>query len=435
MLVYGEKQLAAHLATPDPHPQLAQRSYVDEQAGSVLVYGEKQLAAHVGAVDPHPQYSMKTVATLPKFDMSANLASAAFVQQAQGNMVGYVGIYKNRTLTVDDIGCAMYFVSPGMAITMPSPESLGIPNNSGKCVKFFGLNVGGTIVAGPGIAIGFDVGNVQTITLKQGQFINLMATGPGIWQVIDSTAELWRNADLASFFKNESVSQNKFNSTNKIATTAFVQQAQGNLAGLAGITASRALLADDIGKAFYFINSNIQVTLPRPDSIISGDVVGRSVKFFGFATFAGTLTPDNGAYLSYEMGSVASLTVKPGQSLSLIAVNDTTWQVIGSTAEMQRNADFQSSLANTGHQTLPGGFILQWIAAANAGGNGNAVDTPYDIAFPNAVVSVSAIHIGSDTSVNITVDGVNPNKLAAVRLRSNYISGASVVAYVLAIGY
>ena len=235
---------------------------------------------------------MKEVPALKKFDASKKLASAEFVQQAQGSMVKYVGVNASRTLTADDMGAALYFTAPGLTLTIPRPDSLGIPANSGKYFKLFGLNQStGTIASGAGVVIGYDVDDVKKIVVKQGQFITLMATAGQVWQVIDSTTELWRNAD------------------------------------------------------------------------------------------------------------------------------------------------FTPHLASTGSQPLPGGFILQWIAAANAGGSGTAADTPYDMAFPNAVVAVSAIHIGSDTSVNITVDGSAPNKLAGVRLRSNYTNGASVMAYVLAIGY
>ena len=195
---HGEQQLAGHLATPDPHPQLAQRTYVDQQDNNVVAHGEQRLAQHQGDADPHPQYSMKQVATRPKFDATNNVVNADFVQQAQGNMVRYSHVLESRTLTAEDMGCALYFPYGGRTLTIPAPESLGIPHNSGKCVKFFGLANTGTLIAAPGVNIGFDVGMVQSITIKLGQYLTLMETGPNVWQVIDATAELWRNADFAS---------------------------------------------------------------------------------------------------------------------------------------------------------------------------------------------------------------------------------------------
>ncbi len=206
---YSDEQLAKHQAAVDPHPLLAHRTYVDQQVRDVVAYvdrqdnnvvahGDQQLAKHSAAADPHPQYSMKEVATPPKFDASSKLVNADFVQRAQGNIVRYADVIESRTLTAEDMGCAVYFAYSGRTITIPPPESLGIPNNSGKCVRFFGLVNSGTILAAPGVNIGFGVGSVPSITIKPGQFLTLMATGPDVWQVIESTAELWRNADFAS---------------------------------------------------------------------------------------------------------------------------------------------------------------------------------------------------------------------------------------------
>ncbi|WP_426074176.1 phage tail protein [Janthinobacterium sp. DSP2-3-3] len=194
----AEQRLAGHMAAADAHPLLAKVAYVDQQDTSARTYGDQQLAKHAAAANPHPQYSMKEVATPPKFDASGKLVNADFVQRAQGNMVRYADVIESRTLTADDIGCAVYFPYAGRTITIPDPVSLGIPNNSGKCVRFFGLFQSGTLLAAPGVNIGFDVGSVPSITIKPGQFLTLMATGPGVWQVIESTAELWRNADFAS---------------------------------------------------------------------------------------------------------------------------------------------------------------------------------------------------------------------------------------------
>ncbi len=208
---YGDQQLAKHQGAADPHPLLAKvayvdqqdasaRTYVDQQVSGARTYGAQQLADHLAAANPHPQYSMKTVPTLPKFDASLQLANAAFVQQAQGNLVGYVGVGDSRTLTAYDMGSALYFERKGSTITIPTPASLGLPGNSGKCVKFFGLFNAGTLIAAPGVNIGFDVGSIPSISIKQGQFLTLMATGNNVWQVIDSTAEMARNVDFNARF-------------------------------------------------------------------------------------------------------------------------------------------------------------------------------------------------------------------------------------------
>ncbi|MDO8048477.1 phage tail protein [Janthinobacterium sp. SUN211] len=196
---YGDQQLGKHLSADDPHPQLAQRSHVDQQDSSIVAYGEQQLAKHAAAADPHPQYSMKEVATLPKFDASKKLANAEFVQQSQGNIIGHDAVGMDRSLTPDDIGKALYFSAPNVIFTLPKPRDLGLSTNSGKCIHFFGFG-GNTakIVPGAGANISFIVGGVPFIELKTGQYLTLTAASDVVWQVIDSTAELWRNADFAA---------------------------------------------------------------------------------------------------------------------------------------------------------------------------------------------------------------------------------------------
>ncbi|MDN2671431.1 phage tail protein [Janthinobacterium sp. SUN026] len=196
---YGDQQLAKHQGAADPHPLLAKVAYVDQQDNSARAYGDQQLAKHAAAADPHPQYSMKEVATLPKFDASKKLANAEFVQQSQGNIIGHDAVGMDRSLTPDDIGKALYFSAPNVIFTLPKPRDLGLSTNSGKCIHFFGFG-GNTakIVPGAGANISFIVGGVPFIELKTGQYLTLTAASDVVWQVIDSTAELWRNADFAA---------------------------------------------------------------------------------------------------------------------------------------------------------------------------------------------------------------------------------------------
>lgn len=332
----------------DPSIILATRKYVDDQDIVVRAYSDEQLAEHLAALDPHPQYSMKEVAPLPKFSASRKLVSAEFVQQAQGSMVKYVAVSASRTLMADDMGAALYFTVGGLTLTIPSPDSLGIPFNSGKYFKLFGLNQAtGTISSGMNVVIGYDVGDVKNIVIKQGQFITLMATSGQVWQVIDSTAEMRRNVDFADYFNNLAPTQAKFTANNKIATTDFVQQQLGSVAGFGGITASRMTTADDIGKVLWFQNVGFALTLARPvDLIRNGPVLGRCIKLFAFGGISGTIVPASGVTLAFDTTPVATITIKTGQALTLLAVGDATWQVIDSTAEMWRNADFANYFNN-----------------------------------------------------------------------------------------
>jgi hypothetical protein len=196
---YADAQLDKHLAADDPHPLLAKRSHMDQQDKAIIAYADAELAKHAAAPDPHPQYSMKEVATLPRFDASLKVVNAAFVQQAQGNIISHDAVGYSRNLAADDIGKALYFSAPNLIFTLPKPSDLGLQTNSGKCIHFFGFG-GNTakIVPGAGANISFTVGGVPFIEFKTGQYLTLTAASDITWQVIDSTAELWRNADFAS---------------------------------------------------------------------------------------------------------------------------------------------------------------------------------------------------------------------------------------------
>lgn len=331
----------------DPAIVLATRKYVDDRDIVVRGYSDAQMAAHLAAADPHPQYSMRTVSTLPKFDASTKLANAAFVQQAQGNMVRCIEVSETRTLTADDIGCALYFTATGRFINIPEPQQIGIPGNSGKCVKFFGLNYSGTIVPALAVSIGFDVANVPSVTIKPGQSITLMATGSSRWQVIESTADMSRNPDFADYFNNLAPTQAKLSANKKIATTEFVQQEMGNIVGSGALSASRSLMVSDLGKGFYFSGDNVVFTLPKPSDLGIATNSGRCVHFFGFGGKTGRLAPAAGVSLNYDVAGVASIEVKAGQYVTLVATGDAIWQVIDSTAEMWRNPDFANYFNNT----------------------------------------------------------------------------------------
>jgi hypothetical protein len=195
---YGDQQLAKHQAAADPHPLLAKVAYVDQQDASARTYGDQQLAKHLAAADPHPQYSMKEVATLPKFDASSKLANTDFVQRARGGMVGFARVDADRALTADDAGSVLLLGIAATTLTIPTPQALNIPHTAGACVHLHCTGpYNAQLVAGVGTSL-VAPDATASIILKKGQSLTLMATTNQIWRVIDSTAELWRNADFAS---------------------------------------------------------------------------------------------------------------------------------------------------------------------------------------------------------------------------------------------
>lgn len=135
--------------------------------------------------------------TAPRFNKTKAAATTDFVGDALGSIRKYVPLNANRTITADDIGSAVVALSAGLTATLPTPVSLGIPANSGKCVMFFGLANPLTLIPGAGATVNYDSSSaVASMIVKSGQFVTLMAASDTLWNVISSTAEMKRNEDF-----------------------------------------------------------------------------------------------------------------------------------------------------------------------------------------------------------------------------------------------
>ncbi|MCA1862912.1 phage tail protein [Janthinobacterium sp. HSC-3S05] len=113
----------------DPSVILATRKYIDDQVITVRAYSDEQLDLHLAALDPHPQYSMKTVATLPKFDTSKKLANAEFVHANGVKHCASFGFSTGATLTADHVGGFVYTFGTG-GFTLNLPAIAGLPTGA-----------------------------------------------------------------------------------------------------------------------------------------------------------------------------------------------------------------------------------------------------------------------------------------------------------------
>jgi len=113
-------------------------------------------------------------------------------------MVGFARVDADRALTADDAGSVLLLGIAATTLTIPTPQALNIPHTAGACVHLHCTGpYNAQLVAGVGTSL-VAPDATASIILKKGQSLTLMATTNQIWRVIDSTAELWRNADFAS---------------------------------------------------------------------------------------------------------------------------------------------------------------------------------------------------------------------------------------------
>ncbi|RIQ63487.1 phage tail protein [Bordetella avium] len=116
-----------------------------------------------------------TAPTPAQFDNDTSLATTAFVQ-ANGLRYGFSSVVANRNLALADIGNICWF-SGGYTVTMPTPQSLGIP--VGATVTFYNTAaVNAVVTAGAGAS--FDC-LASPVTVKQGEFVTFVATSTTQW--------------------------------------------------------------------------------------------------------------------------------------------------------------------------------------------------------------------------------------------------------------
>lgn len=189
----------------------------------------------------------------------------------------------------------------------------------------------------------------------------------------------------------------EFDYDTSLATTQFVRDALGCYSGRVNVTAGRSIAVSDIGMLMTFsMSANITMTFPQPTSVDANIYTGAAITLHNTTNYNVTIVPGSGATLNNPAGFVSSAVIKPAQSVTMVVVNSTTWNMINSTAELGVTADFASSKAESGYQKLPGGLIIQFGLVGLAGTQGTIT---YPVAFPNAVISaVCTILQGTSTA-------------------------------------
>lgn len=277
-----------------------------------------------------------TAPTQPQTDNSTKVASTAFVKGASGNLVKYVG-FTTRTLTPTDIGSALYATAAGQVVTVPDPSTVGAGGNSGRCVWFFGLNNSFVVAAGPSVVIGYDA-PATAINVKKGQFLTLMAVGDNNWQVINSTADMFRNADFVNYFNEVATTQNRFNNSTKIATTEYVNQVGLSASVAIPIMAGTYVMdATWSGSSVYNFGSGTSVvTLPSPSSVKNGS----RIEFISVTAPISIATPyGSNVYMGSGQVSVPIVLLQ-GDTLILESNGQDTWIGASGSSQLRYSKDF-----------------------------------------------------------------------------------------------
>ncbi|MGX9714548.1 phage tail protein [Janthinobacterium lividum] len=377
---YSDAQLAKHLAAADPHPLLAKVTYVDQQDTSARTYGDQQLAKHQAAADPHPLLAKVTY--VDQQDTSARTYGDQQLAKHQAAADPHPLLAKVTYVDQQDASARTYSdqqLAKHQAAADPHPL-------------------------------------LAKVTYVDQQ--DTSARTYGDQQLAKHAAA----ADPHSqYSKKEVVTPPKFDASTKLANTDFVQRARGGMVGYVRVDADRALTAEDAGSVLLIGFAATTLTIPTPQALEIPYTAGACVHLHCTGPYNAQLVAGVGASLTAP-DATASITLKKGQSLTLMATTNQTWRVIASTAELWRNADFASRLLPDGDLKLPGDFIMQW-GSVTAGPAGTRV--PFKFAFPKQCLRVfltvsNGNYPGYVSSDSPTITGFNA--YAAADASANFLA-------------
>ncbi|MGF6641781.1 beta strand repeat-containing protein [Paraburkholderia sp. MM6662-R1] len=356
------------------------------------------------------QWSQSLGVTPAVADNSSKLATTAFVQRALGAFAGYVAYNANTTLTNALANFAIQ--SFGGTITYTLPVGSTMP--SGSTLTFYNNGVGPLSITTQGSDFIYDGANVQPVVLQIGDNLELMSRGGTEWDIVGGTAAL-------QYVTGPRVaSPAQFDSSTKIATTAFVQQAQGNFSAYNLITNTATINGSQTGGFFNLGGTTAyNVTLPAPTQS------NLRLTFYNSGSSAVTLSTPSGLIFN-ALSNVSTLSVPIGGSIELVSTGG-NWIAISGTGG--------ASLATNGYQKLPSGLIIQWGQVPS---NSSGVATlTLPIAFPNAYLIGVANYLQNAAglqSVTATISTNSSNTQAIATASLNNVAVSSATVFFIVIG-
>ncbi|MCE1186341.1 MAG: hypothetical protein LWW92_12130 [Rhodocyclales bacterium] len=226
----------------------------------------------------------------------------------------------------------------------------------------------------------------------------------------------------------------QFDNSTKLASTAFVQRALGNIQGLIVISSTPYNMnVAQLGSAVYFAGGSSVFNLPNMAGLPVGSMVYLS------ANVATTVNGYAGQPIDNRSnGGAASIVMAPQDDLFL-AWTGGTWLAVGGSFVLRAGSGisgalFGSSKSTQGYQRLPSGLLLQWGTGVTAADGSIVVIFP--IAFPNACVGIQGTHSGTGPAGMIEVFGTRTTTGVTVKTFNHLaqVSSGWLVSW-FAIGY
>lgn len=245
----------------------------------------------------------------------------------------------------------------------------------------------------PGLIVAVEQGSTLADTIWQ-----LITDGP---IVLGTTALVFQNVTQGFATINSPVLVNpaantppQFDNSPALATTEFVDRALGSYRGGTGISVSRTLTGDDIGKRLE-LAAGVTVTMPATASVPDGAAVLISA---GPVSATSRVSVAPGDQLAMNNLSVTvPYTLSPGGDF--IAIREANvWRCHFGSEPLRTSPLFAASLAVAGYEKTPSGLVRQW-GTFNAPPGATTFNFP--IAFPEICLSiVASFGIPASTAAN-----------------------------------
>ncbi|WP_177316651.1 gp53-like domain-containing protein [Burkholderia ubonensis] len=182
----------------------------------------------------------------------------------------------------------------------------------------------------------------------------------------------------------------QFDSSTKLATMAAVQRALGGASSMKLVGAAVAMDVTYAGADVVLYGNSGAFTQTLPPVGTYPDGVG--MRFYNASAYPVTIQAAGNNKFSAQGGTVTSIVVGAGDSLSISAYGPNNWELMGGSAPLPWSSLFGSSVAATGYQKLPSGLIIQWGLGATSGQTGTVT---FPIAFPNTASVMSILRTSS----------------------------------------
>lgn len=346
-----------------------------------------------------------TAPTPAQFDGSKSIATAEFVKRSGVEFSGFTTNAANLALTAAHVG-GLHSFSGAAQLQATLPATAGVAQAATITLVCAG-NGGLKIVPAGTDVVYTSTGVAGLLVLALGdtaEFIRL----ENQWRLVGGTAALAFAGVMAG---PNFTTRPQFDTGRALATTEFVQRAQGNFAGRVDIAALPATLSVAAAGHRIVLAASGTLTLPPVASVPTG------TNFYLFNTTPGMVTiARQGTDLIGALtgNSLTSVTL---QSLSTIVITagNGQWVVEDGMSALKYAPEFACNNAVAGWVKNPSGLIEQWgVGTTDANGQ---VYVSFPLAFSGAGVrNVSLLHQGGLPVMACVVAGTLNNSGCTLRV-------------------